>query len=633
MSNILFANNASTVLAAPISDSATSCTVTTGSGALFPNPTGGQYFVMTFVDAATGLLTEIVHVTARSGDTLTIQRAQEDTTALSWLAGDIAANFWTAGSVTALQAGFPVGTETISSNTTLSISDAGNFIRVLGGANITLPSAATVSGMAVGVFANADFVFSIASGGGVFQGGAANNLTSITVAHQKFVCVQSNGTSWFIFSASPEILEGGDIATESWVSANFDPLGSAATAQTNAENFAAALQGNYPGTRSVTASTTFTSADFGYALRLGQSAVGNSAFTLPAPVVGASNWVENVSTFNLTVRCGTANQFYGLLSSSYAVPSSAQTSFVLSGPGSALIIGTPGGWAVIYNSQSFDLFGSAISAQAAAQAYALALAGNTLGYTVISDAGYEIVASDFGKRIALAGPTAMRTFSVDDGSGIAAGNAFVRILSPSTAFPLNIRVKPGSSAQFVSLFPAMNNVTSFQITNAEVWLEWVNGNWRATYATTAFLQTANNGSDIPNAATFRSNIGLGTAATHAATDFDTAGAAATAQSNAESYADSGGFGRSIANHAGGHVLGTTYTNTRPGAKIVMVQSRSSADADNLTPTVDGVGLPAMGQQLHGTVASVVFVVPPGSTYGVNWQVGTGSGNVWTEAYA
>ena len=93
----LFANNATTTLAADISSGATSATLAPGTGALFPTPAAGQWFSMTFTDAATGMLTEIVYVTARSGDSITISRAKEGTTAQAWAAGDAASNFWTAG--------------------------------------------------------------------------------------------------------------------------------------------------------------------------------------------------------------------------------------------------------------------------------------------------------------------------------------------------------------------------------------------------------------------------------------------------------------------------------------------------------------------------------------------------------
>jgi len=100
---ILFANNATSTLAGSISNVATTCLLAPGSGALFPSPSGGNFFKLTFSDAATGLLKEIVHCTARSADTLTIVRAQEGTTALAWTAGDIAANLLTAGTME----GFP----------------------------------------------------------------------------------------------------------------------------------------------------------------------------------------------------------------------------------------------------------------------------------------------------------------------------------------------------------------------------------------------------------------------------------------------------------------------------------------------------------------------------------------------
>ena len=81
-----FANNATTVLASGINSSVTSLTVTTGQGALFPSLSGGDYFYCTLANVVGTV--EIVKVTARSTDTFTIVRAQDNTLAASWLAGD-----------------------------------------------------------------------------------------------------------------------------------------------------------------------------------------------------------------------------------------------------------------------------------------------------------------------------------------------------------------------------------------------------------------------------------------------------------------------------------------------------------------------------------------------------------------
>jgi hypothetical protein len=100
---ILFANNASSTLAGPISSSAVTANLATGTGALFPAPTGGDYFVMTFVAASNPLVFEVVHCTARVGDTVTIVRGQEDTSAADWATNDIAAMLITAGCLEAFQ--------------------------------------------------------------------------------------------------------------------------------------------------------------------------------------------------------------------------------------------------------------------------------------------------------------------------------------------------------------------------------------------------------------------------------------------------------------------------------------------------------------------------------------------------
>ena len=87
-SKALYTNNASTTLLAPITAIATSFSVAAGKGALFPNPTGSEYFYVTLSDAASGTVIEICKCTARSTDTFTVTRAQQGTTGYAWLAGD-----------------------------------------------------------------------------------------------------------------------------------------------------------------------------------------------------------------------------------------------------------------------------------------------------------------------------------------------------------------------------------------------------------------------------------------------------------------------------------------------------------------------------------------------------------------
>lgn len=83
---IKVANNAFGTLAAGINSSATSITLTTGQGARFPTLGAGDYFYATLIDTSNNL--EIVKVTARSTDVLTVVRAQESTTARAYSTGD-----------------------------------------------------------------------------------------------------------------------------------------------------------------------------------------------------------------------------------------------------------------------------------------------------------------------------------------------------------------------------------------------------------------------------------------------------------------------------------------------------------------------------------------------------------------
>jgi len=87
MVKALHANNATTKLAASISSGATSISVTATHGALFPSPTGGDWFPVTIVDGAGNY--EIAHCTSRSTDTLTVTRGEEGTTAQAFSSGDV----------------------------------------------------------------------------------------------------------------------------------------------------------------------------------------------------------------------------------------------------------------------------------------------------------------------------------------------------------------------------------------------------------------------------------------------------------------------------------------------------------------------------------------------------------------
>lgn len=84
--SVLFSNNASTTLSAGAGDSATSITVADGS--VFPAISGSDYVYLTLEVDSDPDLKEIVKCTARSGNTLTIVRAQDGTSARTFSTAD-----------------------------------------------------------------------------------------------------------------------------------------------------------------------------------------------------------------------------------------------------------------------------------------------------------------------------------------------------------------------------------------------------------------------------------------------------------------------------------------------------------------------------------------------------------------
>jgi hypothetical protein len=79
-------NNAFGTLNAGINSSATTIVLTAGQGARFPTLSAGDYFYATLIDTSNNL--EIVKVTARSTDTMTVVRGQDNTTARAYSTND-----------------------------------------------------------------------------------------------------------------------------------------------------------------------------------------------------------------------------------------------------------------------------------------------------------------------------------------------------------------------------------------------------------------------------------------------------------------------------------------------------------------------------------------------------------------
>ncbi len=85
-SSLKLSNGAVSRLAADITSSETTITLIPGEGSLFPSLEAGRHFPATIIKEDGSV--EIVKVTARAIDVLTVVRAQEGTSAKSFLAGD-----------------------------------------------------------------------------------------------------------------------------------------------------------------------------------------------------------------------------------------------------------------------------------------------------------------------------------------------------------------------------------------------------------------------------------------------------------------------------------------------------------------------------------------------------------------
>jgi hypothetical protein len=250
---LLYANNATSTLQSGISSSATSLTLATGTGSLFPAIGAGQAFYMTLVDAATQLINEIVLVTARAGDACTVVRHQQGTTAKTWAASDIASQLVTAGDISnflqgaGLQSGlynYAVGTGANSITATLpsALTSLGAGFQVIiqsaavntGAATLTLTLGTTVqpaknivkgngSALAAGDIPGANYPIELVYNGTNFV--MSNPVTSSTAnlaggaANEILIQIGSSTTGFLGAPASPDVFLHYDGSAFAWVHA------------------------------------------------------------------------------------------------------------------------------------------------------------------------------------------------------------------------------------------------------------------------------------------------------------------------------------------------------------------------------------------------------------------------------
>ena len=151
---VRFSNNAVSRLASNITNVATTISLTPGDGAKFPIISGTQFFMATLIKADG--TTEIVKVTARSSDTLTVVRAAEPVgstqVAYAFTAGDRIEQRLTAKALSdeldRLDSGANIGTANKTANYTVLANDVSNLIRVdttSGTITVTLPQISSLT--------------------------------------------------------------------------------------------------------------------------------------------------------------------------------------------------------------------------------------------------------------------------------------------------------------------------------------------------------------------------------------------------------------------------------------------------------------------------------------------------------
>lgn len=202
----LYANNYTSTLAAAITNSATTVVVTNSTS--LPTITGSDYYYLTIV---AGGVYEIIKVTARTNETLTVVRAQESTTGRAWNAGTIISLRPTAESFTGNifpNNSVPGFTTTVTAAGTTTLTSASTYYQFFTGTttqNCDLPVTSTLEqGHPFHIVNNSTGIVTVrSSGGNTIQAMAAGTWMDVT-------CILTSGTGTSSWDAEYSSGSGGD---------------------------------------------------------------------------------------------------------------------------------------------------------------------------------------------------------------------------------------------------------------------------------------------------------------------------------------------------------------------------------------------------------------------------------------
>ena len=208
MTNFVYANNVSTTLAAATTSAMT--TLTLASATNLPTLMPGYVLPLTLNDAATRMIYEVVYVTAITGTTLTVMRAQEGTAAQNWAIGDYAFSAVTAGAMNALRTGGFAGWLGYSASTMLTNAVANFAIQWYGtaaGGTLTLPHGSTMQVASSLTFYNngAYPMFVTTQGADVIYGGTGQDEQPVMIAQGGSLVLVNRGVEWDIVGGTAEM--------------------------------------------------------------------------------------------------------------------------------------------------------------------------------------------------------------------------------------------------------------------------------------------------------------------------------------------------------------------------------------------------------------------------------------------